>query len=134
MSLHFALPKQYRNPAMRVAFISNDTSYARSRQIKVDANSPSTDQRPVINPVNDVSNYQTLALPHRIQNDIGNRVCGIAALSKYRMYRRLGLQIQWSREGQYLMRRNLSLLVARARFGGMLRDSNAMAKWTDGQS
>jgi hypothetical protein len=32
------------------------------------------------------------------------------------------------------MRRNLSLLVATARFGGMLRDANALVKWTDGQA
>jgi HK97 family phage major capsid protein len=133
-SLYFSLPKQYRTPAMRPCFVSNDTTYARSRQIKVDTATPSVDQRPVISPVNNIGDYMTLALPHRINNDIGNGSTACVALSRYKMYRRMGLSIQWSREGQYLMRRNLSLLVARARFGGRLRDATACAKWTNGQS
>ena len=39
-----------------------------------------------------------------------------------------------SMDGDYLMRRNLMLLVARARFGGQIEDGNAFAVMTDCQT
>lgn len=134
ISLLFALPKQYRNRNLRVAFISNDTSYQRSRQIKIDTASPSTDQRPALAPLTTINDYESLGWAHKIENNLANTVAGVAALAKYRMYRRLGLEIRFESGGKELARNNLMLMVYRARFGGKLVDANAFAKWTDGQS
>lgn len=137
ISLLFAIGKQYRTPANRVCFVSNDVSYQRSRAIKVDPQSSSTDQRPVLTGGDTASfqNYSTLGLPHKIENNnISNRSAAVVALAKYRMYRRMGLEIQFTNEGQTLRRANETLMTYRARFGGRLMDSAAMAKWTDGQS
>jgi HK97 family phage major capsid protein len=134
IALLFAIGKQYRKAAHRVCFVSNDTTYRRSRAIKIDTASPSTDQRPALSPLTDINRYMTLEWPHRVQNDLGNSVCGIAAMAKYRMYRRLGLDIRFEQGGKDLARRNMILLVYRARFGGKLMDANAFAKWTNGQS
>ncbi|MEX1095344.1 MAG: phage major capsid protein [Planctomycetales bacterium] len=137
LSLLFSLPKQYRNANMRPMFVSNDVTYQRSREIRVDANSPSVDQRPVMTDTSvkgGFSSYETAGLPHKVQTDIGNRSCAIVAMSRYRMYRRQGLEIRWEQGGKDLARRNMMLLVFRARYGGRLMDTNAAAKWTDGQS
>lgn len=136
IDLLFALPKQYRTPQNRVCFISNDTTYARSRAIRVD-DGGSTDQRPVLTSGDTTSfnTYSTLGFPQKIENNnIPNTRCGIAAMARYRMYRRLGLEIRFETGGSYLARRNLALLVYRARFGGRLMDGSAFAKWTNGQS
>jgi HK97 family phage major capsid protein len=133
----FSIGKQYRNQAFRPRFISNDTSYQRSRAVKIDASSPSVDQRPVLAPntANDgFQNYVTLGWPHSIQNDLPNGTLIFGALGKYRLYRRLGMEIQWVQGGETLARKNLVLLVVRARYAGRVMDANAFAKWTDGQS
>lgn len=133
-SLMFSVGKQYRMPSMRCAFVSNDTSYQRSRGIKVDTASPSTDQRPVMSDVSSFNSYATLGWPHKIQNDLANGTAFFVALARYRMYRRAGLEIRFETGGRDLARRNVVLMVARARFGGQLMDSSAAAKWTAGQS
>lgn len=135
-SLMFAIGKQYRTPAMRCAFLSNDTTYQRSRSIRVDPQSSTTDQRPVLTGGDTTSfnNYMSLGWPHAVQNDIGNRTCVFGAMAKYRLYRRAGLEIQFVQGGKELARKNLVLMIARARFGGKIMDANAFAKWTDGQS
>ncbi|HEV7281330.1 MAG TPA: phage major capsid protein [Pirellulaceae bacterium] len=127
-SLLFALPKQYRSGPMRVCFLSNDTSYRRAKGIEVGT----TDQRRVFGMEHE--NYLTLGRPHRIQTDIANGVAACVALAKYRMYRRLGFQIEWHMGGAELARRNVALLIVRGRFGGRLVDANAAAKWTDGEA
>lgn len=134
LDLMFAVGKQYRKPAFRPMYISNDTTYQRSRAIKVDPASPSTDQRPVLAPLSDVSSYRTLGWDHKIQNDLANGRAAFVCMAKYRMYRRLGLEIRWVDGGTTLARRNMMLLTYRARFGGRLMDSSAAAKWTNGQS
>ena len=69
-----------------------------------------------------------------MQNDLANTVGAVVALRKYRMYRRLGLDMRFVEGGDTLARNNEMLLVYRARYGGQLMDASAMAKWTDGQS
>jgi HK97 family phage major capsid protein len=133
LTLMFSIGKQYRSPSNRCAFISNDVSYQRSRSIKIDVNSPSTDQRPVLG-LEAVNSYVTLDWPHRIQNDLLNTRCAFGALNRYRMYRRTGLELCFERGGKELARKNLTLLVACARFGGPVTDGDAFAIWTSGQS
>jgi HK97 family phage major capsid protein/HK97 family phage prohead protease len=140
MSMMFGIQKQYRTAAMRPAFISNDVSYQRSRQIRVDPHSltgggtTTINQLPVMSPLNDVANYSTLATPHRISQSIGNSDICYGALSRYRMYRRLGFEIRWVTEGAELARRNTVMLVVRGRFGGQPVDGNAFCVCTDAQS
>lgn len=133
-SLLFALGKEYRTGAFRPRFISNDTTFARSREIHVDPSVPTTDQRPIVSDVNSFNTYQTLGFPHQVQNDVANEVAFFGNLSRYRLYRRQGLSIAFEMGGSYLQRRNLSLLIARGRFGGRVMDTSAFVKWTDGQS
>ena len=131
-TLMFSIGKQFRNSAMRPAFVSNDTSYQRRTSIKIDTAAVPTDQRPVFGMTH--NDYSTLGWPHRIQNDVGNRSVAFGALSKYRLYRRQGVSVEWFREGEQLARKNTTLLVVRARYGGKVMDTSAFAKWTDGQS
>jgi HK97 family phage major capsid protein len=132
LALLFSVSKKYRRPQFRPCFVSNDTSYQRSRSIPVGAG----DARLVMTntDVHAVSDYKTVGYDHKISNDIGNSVAGFACLAKYRMYRRAGLEIRWEQGGTTLARRNMILLVFRARYGGRLMDANAMAKWTNGQA
>lgn len=63
-----------------------------------------------------------------------NTYAAFVCLAKYRMYRRLGLEIRFEQGGQTLARANEVLMVYRARFGGKLMDAAAAAKWQNGQS
>lgn len=137
LSLAFAVGKQYRtNSAMGCCFISNDTTYQRVRSI------PAATYDVGGNTINDqrlalgmnVSSYQTLDWPHRIQNDITNAKLGFVALKKYCLWRRSGFEFFLTREGSTLARRNENLLVARGRFAGKFVDHNAAAFMTDCQS
>lgn len=134
LSLYFCVGKQYRTAAMRPVFITNDTTYQRSRNIKVDPAQSSTDQRPVLNTVNEVGNYMSLGLPHKIQNDLGNSTAIFGALAKYRMYRRQGAASEFVLGGKELALSNETMLVVRARYGGRVVDANAFAASTDMQS
>jgi HK97 family phage major capsid protein len=131
-TLMFTVGKQYRNRAMNPVFISNDTTYQRRTGIKIDAATPSTDQRPVFGMTH--NDYETLGWPHKIENNLANTRLAYGALRKYRMYRRLGFTVEWHQGGATLARKNLALLIVRGRFGGKVVDANAFAKITDAQS
>lgn len=136
------LPKQYRSANYNVAFVSNDVTYARSRsKVTIDPHGASgTDIRSALDPLmsnfagNVANGYSALGVPWRVQPDIANGKCAAVCLKKYRMYRRLGLDMRFETAGKTLARSNTVLLVFRARFGGRLMDGSAMAKWTNGQS
>lgn len=128
-SLMFSVPKQYRNAGFRPAFISNDTTYSRARGISV---SP-TDQRRIFGTDNEQS-YTLLGQRYAVNNDLPNNVIMFACLAKYRMYRRMGMTVRFEVGGKELSRKNLGLLIVRARFGGRLIDPNACSKMTDAQA
>lgn len=140
LNLMFSVGKQYRNKQNNsVCFVSNDVSYQRSRGIKIDANNPSTDQRSVLDPMMSnqgafVNAYSTLGWSHRIQNDLPSGTSFFVDLKRFKMFRRLGLTLEFVREGKTLALNNTVLLIARARYGGMLRDVNACSTWTNGQN
>jgi len=134
ISLLFTIGKQYRNKAYNPAFLTNDTTYQRSRSISIDAATPSVDQRPALSPLVEINDYRTLGWGHQIQNDIPNRTAVYGAMSKFRLYRRAGMSIQFVEGGATLARSNLVLLIARARYAGQVVDTNAFAKWVDGQA
>ncbi|MCA9109887.1 MAG: phage major capsid protein, partial [Planctomycetaceae bacterium] len=133
--LLFGVAKQYRKPAYNCAFVSNDTSFRRTRGIKIDVGT--TDQRAALAPNMDASffnTYSTLGWPHKIENNLANGYAGFFALKKYRLYRRLGMEMRFIDGGTTLAKANTILLVYRARYGGQLMDANAGIKWTNGQS
>lgn len=128
-SLMFSVPKQYRNAGFRPAFISNDTTYSRARGIAVGA----SDQRRIFGTDNEQS-YTLLGQRYAVNNDLPNNLIMFACLAKYRIYRRLGMTVKFETGGKELSRRNVGLLIVRARFGGRLIDGNACSKMTDAQS
>lgn len=112
--LLFSVAKQYRSASMRCRFVSNDTSYQRRSGLKVDPASTSTDERRLLGMAH--NDYSTLGWPHSIQNDVANTKIGFVAMGKYRRYRRLGATIEWVTSGASSSRRNMALLIVRARF------------------
>jgi HK97 family phage major capsid protein len=131
VSMMFSVSKAYRQGG-KCYFVSNDTTYARMRQIAIDAGTPSTDQRPALAPLTDISSYQTLGWRHAIQNDLSNTVCGFGRLDAYRLYRRLGASVTIETAGSTLKRSNKALICFRGRYGGQLMDGAAFSKWGNG--
>lgn len=115
-NLLFGLAKQYRPPQerSRCVFVANDTSYKRSRAIKVS----STDQRRVFGM--DHESYMLLEHPFKVQNTIPNTKCGFFNLAHYRLYRRMGMEMRVETGGRTLALSNTTLLVGRMRWGGKI--------------
>jgi len=70
-TLLFSVGKAYRQKNLNLAFVSNDVTYMRSKQIAVDPTG-AADQRPVLSPLTDINKYETLGWPHRICNAVAN--------------------------------------------------------------
>ena len=127
-ALMFAVAKQYRNAAYNPAYISNDTTYGRTRSIAVGP----ADARRVFGMNH--SSYKALEWPYRIEQNIANPTLIFACLKKYRLYRRLGARFEFSKEGRALMLSNEILLTMRARYAGRVMDPAAFALCTTGQA
>ncbi|MBA3483920.1 MAG: phage major capsid protein [Pirellulales bacterium] len=119
--LMFSVGKQYRNAAMRPAYLTNDSTYSRARSIPVGA----ADARRVFGL--DENSYTMMGYPHLICNDLGNAFAAFACLAKYRLYRRMAQEVKFTSEGRELSLKNLTLLVVRGRYGGKIVDPNAVA-------
>jgi HK97 family phage major capsid protein len=131
----FSVPLQYREQGLNGVFISNDTTFMRSRQIKVDPQASTTDQRPVMSTVEEVSRYTSLGYPHKISNTgMTNRQLVFLCAKKYRLYRRTGIETMLVDQDWTLARQNKRGFIIRSRMGGKLVDGNACAKIADGQS
>jgi len=116
MELMFGVPKEYRTgDRNRICYAANETTYRRIRQI---ATGVTGDDRFLFG--NDVETYTLLGHPFLIQGDFGNAQAVFCNFAHYRMYKRLGLQIKSTTEGQTLVRNNHMLVCARARYGGQL--------------
>ncbi len=125
-SLIFGVGKQYRISALAPSFVMTDEGYRRARAVPVGT----SDQRRVFGM--DHQRYMLMEYPARIANDVTEGSFAFCCLRKYRLYRRLGMQVQWSDAGETLMRKNTALLAVRGRFGGSLTDGSACAKFTNG--
>jgi HK97 family phage major capsid protein len=132
-TLMFAIGKQYRRRELNPCFISNDTTYQRSRAIKIDPNEATTNQLPVFG-LGAIQSYTTLEWPHRIQNDIANAKLAFVCLKMYRLWRRTGFEFRIVTEDADLARKNLVLLLCRGRYAGQLVNPEACALMTDCQS
>jgi HK97 family phage major capsid protein len=131
LSLLFGVDKAYKKntPMNRLAFASNETSYLRARQI---ATGVTGDTRLVFGM--EVEDYMLFQHPYAINEAMSNVQIFFANMSRYRMYRRLGLTVKSTTEGKTLVRQNMLLISARARYGGQLEDGAAAAVVTDAQA
>jgi len=127
--LMFGIAKQWRNePGAVVAFVGSDTSYRRARAIQVGPG----DERRVFGMEH--LEYMLLGRPYKVQNNIPNNKLACINLRRYRLYRRLGLNVRVEQAGRALALANTKLLVLRMRYGGQLENANAMAVITDAAS
>jgi len=112
-SLLFGVAKQYRAGKSNFLFCGTETSYQRARALPVGA----SDERRLFGM--DHESYQLFA-PRRyaINESLTNQQLFSGDMSRYRWYRRLGMRIEWSKEGDTLMRANSTLCVLRSRVGG----------------
>ena len=119
----FGVPKRYKRgfEKGRLAFASTETSYSRARGIAVGT----TDARRVFGM--DEESYMLFEHPYAVVDAMANTQLFFANMARYRLYRRLGLTIRSTGEGRDLVRRNMWLITARARFGGQLEDGLAAA-------
>jgi HK97 family phage major capsid protein len=133
LSLQFAIGKQYRRRELNPCFITNDTTYQRSRSIKVSETNPTTDQRPVFG-LDQVNSYMTLDWPHRINNKMPNSSVIFGCMKAYRLWRRSGFEFRLVTEDKELALKNKNLIIARARMAGKVVNPEAFAVMADAQS
>lgn len=125
--LRFGVAKAEHRPnvAASAVFAGNETSYQRARALQVSG----TDERRLFG-----MNYDSYAImerPYKINESMANTDIFYAIMARYRMYRRRGLTIRTSTEGDTLIRDNELLIVAMARFGGQLERAAAAVKGTN---
>jgi hypothetical protein len=119
-SLRFGVPKnEHRQNLLNSAvFCGTETSYQRAMAIPVGA----SDARRLSNVISmpNYDGYTWMGRPYKINESLGNTKVFYAILARYRMYRRRGMTMRTSTEGDTLIRKNEMLLVASARYGGQL--------------
>jgi hypothetical protein len=120
-SLRFGVAKpEHRDVLNTACFCGTETSYQRMKAIPVGA----TDARRLFgNSPFGTGSYDDYAMMQRkyaINESLTNAQIFYAILGRYRMYRRKGLAIRTSTEGDTLIRNNSLLIVAMGRYGGQL--------------
>lgn len=116
-------------PNSRAVFLSTQTSYQRSRGIKI----ASGDERRFFGRDGQMS-YRTYDFRHAINASAGNAKLGFFCLNRYTMYRRQGLEVRIVRDDRTGALANTDMLVLRARFGGALNHSSAGMKIEDAKA
>lgn len=129
-SLRFGVTKAEHRPnvASSAVFCGTETSYQRALAIAVGA----SDYRRLSNTISmpNYDGYNWMQRPYKINSSLTNAQIFYAILGRYRMYRRRGLSIVTSREGDTLVRNNEMLIVAMARYGGQLERAACAALTT----
>jgi len=133
-TLRFGVHKREHlaNLMKTAVFGGTDISYQRAKAIPVGA----TDARR-LNSVMQLPNYDDyswMGRPFKINESLTNSQIFYAILGRYRMYRRRGLTIRNSVEGDTLIRRNDCLITATARVGGQLERGAAASVTTTAPS
>jgi len=125
-SLRFGVAKnEHKANLVRTAiFCGNETSYQRARAIPVG----SSDARRLGGM--DYSSYRWMERDYKINESLANTEIFYAIMGRYRMYRRRGLTMRSSTEGDTLIRANEMLLVATARYGGQMERGAVIARTT----
>ncbi len=129
-TLRFGVTKQEHraNVIASAVFCGTETSYIRMKGIPVGA----TDARRLFGEggmgTQGYSNYAMMGSPYKIDACQGKTRIFYAILARYGMYRRRGLTMRPSTEGDTLIRANSLLMVATARYGGQLERAATMAR------
>jgi HK97 family phage major capsid protein len=113
LELMFAVPKQLRVGPNNFAFGANETTYRRARSI---ATGVTGDTRLVYGM--SVEDYAIFQRPFKIIPSLANNQLFAGALSRYRLYRRLGTSVEWTTQGQTLQSKNEAMLSVRQRWAG----------------
>jgi len=129
-SLRFGVSKaEHTGAVARTAvFCGTETSYQRARALPVGT----SDARRLFGM--DYDSYSLMGRPYKINEALTDAQIFYAILGRYRMYRRRGLTIRTSTEGDTLIRNNEMLVVAMARYGGQLERGACAAVTTDAGS
>ncbi len=128
-SLRFAVTKQeHKAVAGSAVFCGTEASYMRAMAIPVGA----SDVRRLTNTVNmpNYDGYVFMNRPYKINGSLTNSQIFYAILARYRMYRRKGLTVRTSTEGDTLIRANEVLITVTARYGGQLERAACAALTT----
>jgi len=125
-SLRFSVTKQEHGAAVKASsvFCGTETSYMRARALPVGA----ADARRLGGM--DYDSYSWMERPYKINATLANTQIFYAVLARYRMYRRRGLFMRTSTEGDTLIRRNELLMIAMCRYGGQMERGAAAAVTT----
>jgi HK97 family phage major capsid protein len=129
VELLFAVPKELRTGSNRFAFVANETTYRRARAI---ATGVTGDTRLVFGM--SIEDYAIFQRPFKIAHHLANTEILAGALNRYRLYRRLGSQIEWTMQGENLQRRNEALLTVRQRWAGRVMLPSAFAVVTTAEA
>lgn len=110
---------QYQPPQdrSRTVFIGSFTTYARARKI---ARGSADVARAFGMGLSAHTDMRILNWDFKVENNCSNANCGFFNMAGYRMYRRLGVQVQVTSEGKELVTKNMTLIRVRARYGGKL--------------
>jgi HK97 family phage major capsid protein len=128
--LRFGVAKEFRQEAgLRAMYVGTDTSYSRARGIAVGA----SDQRRVFG-IDDQESYTLFQRRYAVNGSLTNAQIGYFCFNRYRMYRRLGLEVRMVTEDWTLARQSKEGIIVRARFGGALELAAAGTKITNGQA
>jgi HK97 family phage major capsid protein len=129
-SFFFGVAKKYKQgyPADRLQFGANETTYARARAIAVGA----SDARRIFGMTH--GDYMLMGHKYGINENIANTKAFFANMARYRMYRRLGMTIKATTEGQTLVRKNLMMISCRSRWGGRIEIAASAAVSTTMQA
>lgn len=129
-SLRFGVAKNEHGASVKnsAVFVGTETSYQRARAIPVGA----SDARRLGGMNYD--SYSWMERPYKINESLTNAQIIYAILARYRMYRRRGLTVRTSTEGDTLIRRNEMLVVVMARYGGQAERGAVVAVTTTGEA
>lgn len=132
-SLRFGVAKAEHRSTMAATavFCGTETSYMRAKAIPVG----SSDARRLggtgtVGGTSGYGDYSWMERPFKINEALTNAQIFYAILARFRMYRRRGLSIRTSTEGETLIRQNSMLMVAMARYGGQAERGACIARTT----
>jgi HK97 family phage major capsid protein len=123
--LVFSSPKQYRNPQWQPSFVMSDVTYRRARAIPI---GPGDERR--LFGLNH-QEYKLLEYPVRVSQYAANNQVAFMPLKKFRLWRRMGVEVRWTIEGQTLGLKNTAILFARARYAGRVVDATGLSLMSD---
>jgi HK97 family phage major capsid protein len=118
-ALVFALGKPYRAGMNGPCFVGSDVNY---RRFRVLAGATANERVWGMGTGVNEQEYQLLGYPYRVSTSMPNSKLLFVGLKRYRLYRRLGVMTRVESGGKELATRNVSLILALARFGGRLWD------------